>query len=42
VRSHWAGLIECFVVLAFALGWAVLELVALRYDRKRDADDARR
>jgi hypothetical protein len=29
------GLIELVVVFAFVLGWAVIELVALRYDRKR-------
>ena len=41
MRSHWAGLIEFFVVSAFALGWAVIELVALRYDRKRDEEGKR-
>lgn len=36
------GLIEFFVVLAFVIGWAIIELVALRYDRraKRSADAA--
>jgi len=31
----WLGLIELFVVLAFALGWGIVELVALRIDRRR-------
>lgn len=26
---------EMFIILAFALGWGVLELVGLRLDRKR-------
>jgi hypothetical protein len=29
------GLIELFVVFAFALGWGVVELVGLRLDRRR-------
>jgi hypothetical protein len=29
------GLIELFVVAAFAIGWGVIELVALRYDKRR-------
>jgi hypothetical protein len=38
--SGWAaleylGLLEFFIVIAFVLGWAILELVALRLDRKR-------
>jgi hypothetical protein len=32
-------LIELFVVLAFAAGWGVLELVALRMDRRRKAGE---
>ena len=39
MHSRWAGLIEFFVVFAFALGWAVIELVALRYDRRRGTRD---
>jgi hypothetical protein len=31
----WLGLIELFVVLSFAAGWGILELVALRMDRRR-------
>lgn len=34
MREH-LGLIELFVVLLFALGWGVIELVALRLDRER-------
>jgi len=30
--------IELFVVLAFAIGWLVLERVARRFDRKRQSD----
>jgi hypothetical protein len=35
--SGLLGFMELFVVLAFALGWAVLELVALRMDKRRQA-----
>ena len=31
------GFIEFFVVLMFALGWLVLELVTRRLDKKREA-----
>jgi hypothetical protein len=34
MREH-LGLIELFVVLLFAVGWGVIELVALRLDRER-------
>lgn len=37
MRHSWLGLIELLVVLMFALGWGVLELVALRLAR-READ----
>jgi hypothetical protein len=33
----WLGLIEMFVILLFALGWGVLELVASRLDKKPNA-----
>jgi hypothetical protein len=36
VHFSWLGFIEMFVVLAFALGWGVLELVALRLDKQRE------
>jgi hypothetical protein len=39
------GLMEMFVVLAFALGWGILELYTLKLDRKRrerNAEEARR
>jgi hypothetical protein len=39
--SPWLGLIELFVVLLFAMGWGMLELVALRLDRRRKQDEAR-
>ena len=35
------GLIELFVVLTFAIGWGILELVVLRMDRRRRAQAAR-
>jgi hypothetical protein len=35
MKGHAAGLIELFVVLMFAVGWGVLELVILRMDRRR-------
>lgn len=31
------ALLEMLIVFGFALGWGVLELVALRLDRKREA-----
>jgi hypothetical protein len=42
MRAHLAGLIELGVVFGFALVWAALELIALRYDRKRSSEDAER
>jgi hypothetical protein len=35
--KHWGGLIELFVVLMFAAGWGILELVTLRMDRRRQS-----
>ena len=35
MRSHWYGLIEFGVVLAFALVWGLLELACLRLDRDK-------
>ncbi len=32
------GLMEMCIVLAFALGWGILELVSLRLDKKRAAE----
>jgi len=29
------GFLELFIVLAFVIGWGVLELVALRMDKRR-------
>jgi hypothetical protein len=42
VRHGWLGLIELFVVLMFAAGWGVLELITRRMDRRkaRAAGDA--
>jgi hypothetical protein len=34
MSGHWGGLIELLVVLSFVMGWAVLELVTLRMDRR--------
>jgi len=36
---HNLGFIEMGVVFLFGLGWAVLELVGLRLDRKRKQDN---
>jgi hypothetical protein len=33
--------LELFIVLGFALGWGVLELVCLRLDRKRTQEKQR-
>ena len=38
---HGLGLIEMGVILLFGLGWAVLELVGLRLDRKRKRESER-
>jgi hypothetical protein len=38
---EWMGLMEMFVVLAFMLGWGVLELYTLRLDKKRRAQRER-
>ncbi len=35
MRHGWLGFIELFVVLMFAIGWGVLELVVLRMDRRK-------
>jgi hypothetical protein len=40
--SSLLGLLELFIVLGFALGWAVLELVGLRLDQRRRREEARR
>jgi hypothetical protein len=41
VETSWLGLIELFVVLLFAMGWGVLELVALRFDKRRKQQNDR-
>jgi hypothetical protein len=35
------GFVEMFVVLAFVLGWGILELVTLRLDKRRTAERLR-
>jgi hypothetical protein len=39
--SPWLGFIEMGVVLMFAVGWGILELVGLRLDRKRKEEQER-
>jgi hypothetical protein len=39
--SPWLGFIEMGVVLMFGLGWAIMELVGLRLDRKRKEERER-
>ncbi len=34
-QRPWLGLIELFVVLCFAAGWGILELVALNMDSQK-------
>lgn len=34
--ERWGGLLETFIVLAFLVGWGVLELVGKRLDRRRE------
>ncbi len=40
MKFSWLAFTEMFVVLGFGLGWAVLELVGLRLDRKRREREA--
>jgi len=40
--APWLGLLELVVVLTFAIGWGVVELVQLRRDRRRTEDAKRR
>jgi len=35
MNSKWMAFMELFVVFGFVLGWAVLELVALRLDKRK-------
>jgi hypothetical protein len=35
--KHWGALVELLVVIVFAVGWGILELVTLRMDRRRKA-----
>ncbi len=37
MESGLLGFMEMFIILAFALGWGVLELVTMRLDKKREA-----
>jgi hypothetical protein len=37
MENGFLAFMEMFIILAFALGWGVLELVTLRLDRKREA-----
>lgn len=36
--SPWLAFLELFVVLGFGLGWAVLELLQLRRDKRRSEE----
>lgn len=40
MKFNWLAFTEMFVVLGFGLGWAILELVGLRLDRKRREREA--
>lgn len=37
---EWIGLLELFIVLVFAAGWGVLELVGRHLDKRREAERA--
>jgi hypothetical protein len=41
MENGFLAFMEMFIILAFALGWGVLELVTLRLDRKRRAERKR-
>lgn len=38
MESSALALMELFIVLAFVLGWAVLEIVGLRLDKARERE----
>ena len=42
MSSSWLGLMELFVGATVVLGWAVIELVILRRDKRRAAEEERR
>jgi len=39
--SSLLGLMELFIIFAFVLGWAILELVSLRLDKRRKEEAER-
>jgi hypothetical protein len=41
VTSRWLGLIELCLVLGVAVGWGLLELAALRLDRRKSERKSR-
>ena len=41
MSSSWLGLMELFVGAAVVLGWAVIELVILRRDKRQAAERER-
>ena len=42
MQFSWLGFIELFVTLMFVLGWAILELVGLRLDKRRREEAERK
>ncbi len=41
MENSWLALLELFIGAGILLGWAVIELVGLRLDRKREEEKAR-
>ncbi len=41
MENSLLGFMEMFIIFAFALGWGILELVGLRLDKKRAAEQRR-
>ena len=41
MENSWLALLELFIGAGILLGWAVIELVGLRLDRKREEEKAK-
>lgn len=39
MSSKWMAFMEMFLAFGFVLGWAVLELVAMRLDKRKAKDN---
>lgn len=41
MENSWLALLELFIGAGILLGWAVIELVGLRLDKKREEEKAK-